>query len=50
MYRFIWRHIPGPLPVKILVVLVLLVAVFLLLMEVVYPWVSTLMPYNDVSV
>ena len=50
MYGFIWRHIPGPRPVKILVVLVLLVAVFLLLMEVVYPWVSTLMPYNDVSV
>ncbi|MBI8990115.1 MULTISPECIES: hypothetical protein [Corynebacterium] len=50
MYGFIWRHIPGPRPVKILVALLLLVAVFLLLMEVVYPWVSTLMPYNDVSV
>ena len=50
MYGFIWRHIPGPRPVKIVVALLLLVAVFLLLMEVVYPWVSTLMPYNDVSV
>ena len=37
-------------PVKILVTLVLLVAVFLLLMEVVFPLVSQYMPYNDVSV
>ncbi|MBI9001161.1 hypothetical protein M0E87_08635 [Corynebacterium sp. CCM 9185] len=50
MYGFIWRHLPGPRPVKILLALLLLAAVFLLLMEIVYPWVSTLMPYNDVSV
>lgn len=50
MYGFLWRLIPGPVPVKILVTLVLLVAVFLLLMEVVFPLVSQYMPYNDVSV
>jgi uncharacterized protein involved in cysteine biosynthesis len=36
--------------VKLLLVVALVVAVFLLLMEVVFPWVSTLMPYNDVAV
>jgi len=36
--------------VKLLLVLILIAAVFLLLMEVVFPWVSTLMPYNDVAV
>ena len=32
------------------IVLIILAGVFLLLMEVVYPWVSSLMPYNDVAV
>ncbi|MCK7638204.1 hypothetical protein [Corynebacterium pygosceleis] len=50
MYGFIWRHLPGPRAVKALLAVLLLVAVFFLLMEVVYPWVSTLMPYNDVAV
>jgi len=36
--------------VKLLLLLILLAAVFLLLMEVAFPWVSTLMPYNDVAV
>lgn len=50
MYGPLWRALPGPGPVKLLLVVALVVAVFLLLMEVVFPWVSTLMPYNDVAV
>lgn len=50
MYGPLWRALPGPWPVKLLIVLVLVAAVFMLLMEVVFPWVSTLMPYNDVAV
>ncbi|WJZ03898.1 hypothetical protein [Corynebacterium freiburgense] len=50
MYGFIWRAIPGPWPIKLLVSLVLLVGVFLLLMEVIFPYISVLMPYNDVAV
>ncbi|WP_165841654.1 hypothetical protein [Corynebacterium heidelbergense] len=50
MYAWIWRRIPGPLPVRLLVVLAFLVAVFFLLMEVVFPWVSAHMPYHDVAV
>ncbi|MCT1683929.1 hypothetical protein [Corynebacterium appendicis] len=50
MYQALWRALPGPTPVKVLIVIALLVAVFFLLMTVVFPWLSPLMPYNDVAV
>lgn len=50
MYAALWRALPGPWPLKLVITLVLVAAVFLLLMEVVFPWVATLMPYNDVAV
>lgn len=50
MYRALWRALPGPALVKLIIVLVLLTAVFFLLMDVVFPWFSQLMPYNDVAV
>lgn len=50
MYSALWRALPGPWPMKLALVIALLVGVFFLLMEVVYPWVSSMMPYNDVAV
>ncbi|MDK8763835.1 hypothetical protein I6J72_12145 [Corynebacterium sp. FDAARGOS 1242] len=50
MYRALWNLLPGPTVVKAVLAVALIVAVFFLLMEVVFPWVSTLMPYNDVAV
>ncbi|MDU0479178.1 hypothetical protein QVA66_07980 [Staphylococcus chromogenes] len=50
MYGWIWRHLPGPFLVRLLIVLALLVGVFFLLMEVVFPQISLLMPYNEVAV
>lgn len=50
MYAYLWRALPGPRPVKILLVIVLVTALVLLLMEVVFPWISTQMPYTDVTV
>lgn len=50
MYGFIFRHLPGPTFLKVVQALILLAAVFYLLMEVVFPWVSTMMPYSDVAV
>ena len=50
MYGYLWRLIPGPFIVKLIDTLIVAVAVFFLLMEVDFPWVSTMMPYNDVSV
>lgn len=50
MYAWFWRSLPGPRPVKALLAILLLAAVALLLMEVVFPWVSARMPYAEVTV
>ncbi|QPK79046.1 hypothetical protein G7Y31_11210 [Corynebacterium lizhenjunii] len=50
MYRALWNLLPGPVAVKAVLALLIAVGVFFLLMEVVFPWVSTMMPYNDVAV
>lgn len=50
MYGYLWRALPGPRPVRIVLLVALLVAVVVLLMEVVFPWVSQQMPYTDVTV
>lgn len=50
MYSLFWYAIPGPRWVKALVTLAILVGVFFLLMEVIFPYISSLMPYNDVGI
>lgn len=50
MYRALWNLLPGPTAVKAVLAVALLIAVFFLLMDVVFPWVSAMMPYNDVAV
>lgn len=50
MYGLFWRMLPGPTFVKVLICLALLVGIFFLLMEVVFPYISTLMPYQEVAV
>lgn len=50
MYAYLWSLLPGSKPVKIVLAVVLVLAVILLLMEVVFPWVSAQLPYTDVTV
>ena len=50
MYQWFWSLLPGPTPVRAILALILLAGVFLLLMEVVFPWVSAQMPYSDITV
>ncbi|MDY3127027.1 MAG: hypothetical protein SOW59_02690 [Corynebacterium sp.] len=50
MYKALWNLLPGPVAVKALLALIIAAGVFLLLMEVVFPYISMLMPYNDVAV
>lgn len=50
MYAWIWRHLPGPFPVRLMVALVLITGVVALLMLVVFPWLEPMLPFNDVSV
>ncbi len=50
MYAWIWRHLPGPLAVRLGELLVLLAAAVALLFFVVFPRVESLLPYSDVTV
>ncbi|SFA81920.1 hypothetical protein SAMN05216266_101630 [Amycolatopsis marina] len=50
MYGWIWRHLPGPVPVRIVQAMLLVAGVAALLMFVVFPWVEPMLPFNDVAV
>jgi hypothetical protein len=49
MYGWIWRHLPGPLAVRIGTAVVLVVGVVALLMFVVFPWLEPMLPFNSVT-
>lgn len=50
MYAWFYRKLPGSALLRAVLILALAAVVFLLLMEVVFPAVESLMPYSDVSV
>ena len=50
MYVWIWRHLPGPLAVRLLQVLLLVALVSLLLLFVIFPWIEPHLPINQVTV
>ena len=50
MYGWLWRHLPGPALVRVLILLVLLAGLVLLLFEVVFPAVAPLLPIDDNTV
>ena len=50
MYVWIWRHLPGPVAVRVLQALVLVAAVSLLLLFVVFPWIEPHLPISQVTV
>lgn len=47
MYGWLFRHLPGPLWVRILIVLLLLAAVVVGLFGWVFPAIAPHMPFND---
>ena len=49
MYAAFWRSLPGPWWVKAIITIVIVVIVFLLLMNYIFPWAAELIPSNDVS-
>lgn len=49
MYSWIWRHLPGPLPIRALQALMLVTAVVMLLFLVMFPWLEPRLPFNDVT-
>jgi cell division septal protein FtsQ len=50
MYVWIWRHLPGPVGVKLAQALLLVAAVSLLLLFVVFPWIEPHLPISQVTV
>ena len=50
MYAALWRILPGPVWLRILIVLVLLAAVLYCLATWVYPWVNTYVDNQEVTV
>jgi hypothetical protein len=50
MYAWIWRHLPGPWPLRTLLAVALLAAVVLLLFTTVFPWAEGTLPFLKVTV
>lgn len=49
MYGWIWRHIPGPMAIRVVVAMALAVGVMALLMFVIFPSIEPLLPFNNVT-
>ncbi|HEX2129956.1 MAG TPA: hypothetical protein VHH15_00235 [Actinophytocola sp.] len=49
MYSWIWRHLPGPIAVRVALAVVLAAGVIALLLFVVFPWLEPLLPFNNVT-
>lgn len=47
MYGWLWRHLPGPALVRVLILLVLAAAVVMALFTVVFPAVAPLLPLDQ---
>lgn len=50
MYVWLWRRLPGPLPLRVLLALLVLTGVVALLFLVVFPRLHDVLPFNDVTV
>ena len=50
VYVWFWRHLPGPLPVRLLLAALALAVVVAVLFLVVFPAVEPLLPFTDVTV
>ncbi len=44
---WMWSRIPGPVALKVLLLLVVMAAAVYVLFEFVFPWVSTVVPVSD---
>ena len=50
MYAWMWRHLPGPTPVRVLLAVALAAAVVMALFLWVFPWLEPRLPFTDVTV
>jgi hypothetical protein len=50
MYGWIFRHLPGPLWIRIIISILLIAAAVLLLLQFVFPWLSQFNPLTDSTI
>lgn len=50
MYGWIFRHLPGPLWVRMIVSILLIAGAVLLLLQFVFPWLSQFNPLTDSTI
>lgn len=50
MFSILWRFVPGPVWLRIIVLLIAIVAFVYALVFYIYPWVATLLPDQEVTV
>ncbi|WP_199701483.1 hypothetical protein [Jiangella rhizosphaerae] len=50
MYAWIWRHLPGPWPVRLLIYLILIAAIIYALFIWVFPWAEDAFNISEVTV
>ena len=50
MYAWVWRHLPGPWPVRTLIALAFVAAIVVLLFTTVFPWAEDSLPFLKVTV
>lgn len=50
MYAFLWRLLPGPLWLRVILAIILFAVVLLLLVTFVFPWLATFLNTYEVTV
>jgi len=50
MYAWLWRQMPGPLPVRVVTAVLLVCLVVVALFIWVFPWLEPRLPFVDVTV
>jgi hypothetical protein len=50
MYAYLWRHLPGPVYVKLLIALAVAALIVVLLFGWIFPWIEPLMPFSGNTV
>lgn len=50
MYGWVWQHLPGPVPVRLLISLVLIAGIVVSLFLWVFPWVESHLEYDNTQV
>ena len=50
MYGWLWRHLPGPTPVRAIIALALFLGVVAVLFLWVFPWLEPRLPFTRVTI